>query len=152
MKISVLGTGIVGQTIGAKLDQLGHEVYVGTRNANETLAKSEVNQMTGKSFSDWHRDHPKIRIKDFKEIPEESDIIINATSGSGSLSALKLVGKSRLSGKILLDISNPLDFSKGMPPTLSMCNTDSLGEAIQREFPECKVVKSLNTMNCSPDG
>lgn len=69
-------------------------------------------------------------------------------SGSGSIDALNAVGKEKLNGKIILDIANPLDFSQGMPPSLLICNTDSLGEKIQREFPESKVVKGLNTMNC----
>jgi predicted dinucleotide-binding enzyme len=66
----------------------------------------------------------------------------------GSVDTLKLAGEA-LSGKLLLDISNPLDFSKGMPPTLAVCNTDSLGEQIQRAFPALKVVKSLNTVNAN---
>ncbi len=64
------------------------------------------------------------------------------------MDALKLAGATNLNGKVLLDIANPLDFSKGMPPTLSVCNTDSLGEQIQRTFPDVKVVETLNTMNC----
>ena len=71
--------------------------------------------------------------------------MINATSGSGSLQALELAGESNLNGKILIDISNPLDFSKGFPPSLTVCNTDSLGEQIQRAFPNARVVKTLNT-------
>lgn len=51
-------------------------------------------------------------------------------------------------GKILIDLANPLDFSHGMPPSLAVCNTYSLGEEIQRAFPETKVVKTLNTVNC----
>jgi hypothetical protein len=66
----------------------------------------------------------------------------------GSLSALEATGRQNLAGKILLDVSNPLDFSKGMPPTLTISNTDSLGEAIQRQLPDVRVVKTLNTMNC----
>ncbi len=75
--------------------------------------------------------------------------MFNATNGMGSLEALKLAGESNLNGKILVDISNPLDFSKGMPPSLSVCNTDSLGEQIQRAFPAVKVVKTLNTVTAS---
>jgi predicted dinucleotide-binding enzyme len=74
-------------------------------------------------------------------------MIVNATAGAVSLEALEQAGEDNLSGKVLIDISNPLDFSKGMPPTLSVVNTDSLGEQIQRRFPEAKVVKTLHTMN-----
>ena len=73
-------------------------------------------------------------------------MVINATNGTGSLNALRQAGEPNLDGKILIDISNPLDFSQGMPPTLSVCNTDSIGEQIQRAFPRVKVVKTLNTV------
>jgi len=75
--------------------------------------------------------------------------VINATAGTGSLEALKLAGDGNLKGKIVIDIANPLDFSKGMPPTLSVCNSDSLGEQIQRAFPQVTVVKTLNTMTAA---
>jgi predicted dinucleotide-binding enzyme len=74
-------------------------------------------------------------------------MVVNATSGVVSLEALEMAGEENLNGKILIDISNPLDFSQGMPPTFSVSNTDSLGEQIQRRFPEAKVVKTLHTMN-----
>lgn len=149
MKITVLGSGIVGQTISSKLDNLGHQVILGTRNSKETLARLEANRMTGKTFSAWYNDFPNITLQDFGNIPADSDLIINATSGNGTMSALKMLGKSVLTKKVLIDISNPLDFSRGMPPSLSICNTDSLAETIQREYPDTYVVKTLNTMNCS---
>ena len=148
MKISVLGTGMVGQTIASKMLELGHEVYMGTRNAAETKSREEVNKMTGKSFAGWYSDNSAVNVVNFSELPFDTDLFVNATSGGTSLDALKAVGKDLLRGKTVVDIANPLDFSKGMPPTLSVCNTDSLAEMIQREFPECNVVKSLNTMNC----
>lgn len=103
--------------------------------------------MTGKSFVDWLKENNKIKLTDLDKTPEDSELFINATSGDGTLHSLSTIGKNKLKGKVILDIANPLDFSKGMPPTLSICNTDSLGEQIQKEFPESKVVKSLNTMN-----
>ena len=72
----------------------------------------------------------------------------NCTSGGGSLDALKLAGENNLKGKIIVDLANPLDFSKGMPPSLSVVNTNSLGEEIQKAFPNSKIVKALNTMWC----
>jgi 8-hydroxy-5-deazaflavin:NADPH oxidoreductase len=74
-------------------------------------------------------------------------MVVNATAGTVSLEALEMAGEDNLNGKILIDVSNPLDFSRGMPPTLWVSNTDSLGERIQRRFPEAKVVKTLHTMN-----
>jgi predicted dinucleotide-binding enzyme len=83
----------------------------------------------------------------YGDLPADTDLFINATNGTGSLEAMESVGKEKLKGKIILDIANPLDFSKGFPPSLTICNTDSLGEQLQREFPESKIVKGLNTMN-----
>lgn len=74
------------------------------------------------------------------------EIVFNCTSGNVSVEALRMAGAQNLKGKVLVDVANALDFSKGMPPTLTIVNTDSVGEQIQREFPEAKVVKSLNTM------
>jgi len=71
---------------------------------------------------------------------------VNAVMGAHSLDALRAADEANLDGKVLIDIPNPLDFSGGMPPTLFVSNTDSLGEQIQREFPRVKVVKTLNTM------
>jgi predicted dinucleotide-binding enzyme len=85
----------------------------------------------------------------FNDAAAYGEIVFNCTAGMASLQALNLAGPNNIRGKILIDITNPLDFSKGMPPTLSICNTDSLGEQIQRTFPETKVVKTLNTVNCN---
>jgi len=84
----------------------------------------------------------------FADAAAFGEIIFNCTQGQVSLEVLQIAGRENLQGKILIDIANPLDFSKGMPPSLSVCNTDSLGEVIQRQFTDVKVVKTLNTMNC----
>jgi predicted dinucleotide-binding enzyme len=148
MKIGVLGTGVVGRTIAAKLLELGHGVCVGTRDPAATLAKAEPDRMGTPPFKVWKEQHPAVELVTIKQAAAHGELMVNAMSGVGSVDTLKLAGDA-LSGKILLDISNPLDFSKGMPPTLSVCNTDSLGEQIQRAFPELKVVKSLNTMTAN---
>ena len=102
----------------------------------------------GASLHDWlAKTNGKARVATFAEAAAHGEIVINATSGTGSLSALKLAGTQNLSGKIIIDVANPLDFSRGMPPTLTVSNTDSLGEQIQRAFPDAKVVKTLNTTN-----
>ncbi len=147
MKISVLGTGVVGQTISEKLNDLGHEVMIGTRNEKTLLSKGDPDSFGRPPFKDWHAKYPNIKLGTFSEAAAFSELIVNATNGAGTLQALEQAGKKNLSNKVLLDISNPLDFSRGMPPSLLVCNTDSLGEQIQRVFPETKVVKSLNTMN-----
>ncbi len=137
MKIAVLGTGMVGNTIGTKLIQLGHEVKMGSRTTtNEKAAKwvgeSGANASTGT----------------FADAAAFGELLFNCTSGKGSLEALNLAGTENMKGKVLIDLSNPLDFSKGMPPTLTVCNDNSLGEQIQAAFPDVKVVKTLNTLNC----
>lgn len=138
MKIGILGTGVVGNTIGAKLIQLGHQVKMGSRTADNPKAAEWV-QQNGKSASQGA----------FADAAAFGEINFNCTSGMASLDALKQAGTENLRGKILIDIANPLDFSHGMPPTLSVCNTDSLGEQIQRTFPDAKVVKTLNTVTCN---
>jgi predicted dinucleotide-binding enzyme len=144
MKVGILGSGMVGQAIGAKLVERGEDVVLGTRSPTEL---SERRGMGG-PLEDWlDRTSDKARIATFEEAAAHGEIVVNATSGAGSLEALRLAGERNLAGKIVIDIANPLDFSKGMPPSLSVCNTDSLGEQIQRAFPKAKVVKTLNTTN-----
>ena len=138
MNIGILGTGVVGTTIGTKLIQLGHTVKMGSRTAsNEKAAAWTQHQGT-------HASHGT-----FADAAASGEIIFNCTHGENSIEALKLAGVQHLKNKILIDVANALDFSKGMPPSLVVCNTDSLGEQIQRAFPEVKVVKTLNTMNCA---
>ncbi|MCC6873435.1 MAG: NAD(P)-binding domain-containing protein [Sandaracinaceae bacterium] len=137
MKIGVLGTGMVGDAIGSKLVALGHDVKMGSRTAGGEKAAAWVKK-AGKGASEGT----------FADAAAHGEVLFNCTNGAGSIAALEAAGKGNLAGKILIDIANPLDFSKGMPPSLFVSNTDSLGEQIQRAFPELKVVKTLNTMNC----
>jgi predicted dinucleotide-binding enzyme len=143
MNIGIIGTGTVGQTLAAKLAQHGNEVFIGTRDIAKTLARTSGNP----SFGEWHAQNKSIKVVTFAEAASHGELVLNATNGSSSLEALKLAGEKNLAGKILFEISNPLDFSKGMPPSLFVCNTDSLGEQIQRAFPSVKVVKTLNTVS-----
>ncbi len=149
MKIGILGTGIVGQTIGGKLLELGHDVIVGTRDVAQTMARTDPDPYGLPPFSVWLKQHPGAKVGTLADAARHAELAINATNGMGSLEALNQAGEANLNGKILVDISNPLDFSRGMPPALSVCNTDSLGEQIQRAFPEVKVVKTLNTVTAS---
>src|SRR4030095_4840658 len=147
MKIAVLGTGVVGQVISEKLANLGHEVMIGTRDVKNTLARAAKDNFGRPAFKDWQEQHPVVKLGTYAEAAGFGEFVVNATNGTGTLPALEEAGKKNLAGKVLLDISNPLDFSKGMPPSLFVCNTDSLAEQIQRTYPETHVVKGLNTMN-----
>jgi predicted dinucleotide-binding enzyme len=147
VRFGILGTGVVGKTIAVRLDGLGHDVIVGTRNPEETLSRTDPDQYGNPPFGAWQEEHPEVRLGTFAEAAAHGDMVVNATADAVSLEALEQAGEDNLNGKILIDISNPLDFSKGMPPTLLVSNTDSLGEQIQRRFPEAKVVKTLHTMN-----
>jgi predicted dinucleotide-binding enzyme len=149
MRIAVLGTGSAGRTIAARLQGLGHDVAVGTRDPAATLARSEPDAMGTPPISDWLSEHEGVDLATFADAAAGADLVVNACSGAATLEVLGLAGAENLAGKPLLDVSNPLDFSAGFPPTLSVKDTDSLGEQVQRAFPEARVVKSLNTMNAT---
>jgi 8-hydroxy-5-deazaflavin:NADPH oxidoreductase len=135
MKIGIFGTGMVGAAIGNKLVSLGHEVKMGSRTANNEKAVAWTKTAGAKASQGT-----------FADAAGFGELIFNCTQGAGAMDALKAAGADSLKGKILIDISNPLDFSKGMPPSLFAGNTDSLGERIQAAFPDTKVVKTLNTV------
>jgi len=147
MKIGVFGTGAVGRTLASRLAELGNEVMIGTRDPGKTQAKTAPDAYGNPPFSAWLAGNPRVKFGTFAEAAGHGELLVNATQGSASLEALEKAGEARLSGKVLVDISNPLDFSKGMPPTLFVKDSDSLAEQIQRAFPKVKVVKTLNTLN-----
>lgn len=147
MKIGIFGTGIVGRALAARLVELGHDVVIGTRDPVNTHARTETDQMGNPPFHSWLEQNQQVKLGVFADAAAHGEIVVNATNGAGSLAALEAAGAENLNGKILIDIANPLDYSRGMPPSLFVCNTDSLGEQIQRAFPLLKVVKTLNTMN-----
>jgi predicted dinucleotide-binding enzyme len=148
MRVGVMGTGGVGQTLAAKIASLGHEVMVGTRDVQALMARTEAG-WGAVPYPEWQAAHPDVKTGTFAEAAAHAEIVFNATSGGASLDALRAAGAENLDGKIVVDVANPLDFSTGMPPTLSVCNADSLGEQIQRAFPAARVVKSLNTVTSS---
>jgi len=137
MKIGVLGTGMVGNAIATKLVELGHQVKMGARSADNEKASTWAGQAGDKASQGT-----------FADAALFGELVFVCTSGQGTLPALESTGAA-LDGKVVIDISNPLDFSKGMPPTLFVSNDDSLGEQVQRKLPKAKVVKSLNTINCN---
>ncbi len=132
MHHAVLGTGTVGRTIAARLVELGHDVRLGTRDPGVTRAREEWIDVAG------------TELVTFAEATDGSDLVVHAGNGASALELLARAGD--LSGRILVDVSNPLDFSAGFPPTLGVKDTDSLGEQIQRAFPDTFVVKTLNTL------
>ncbi|MCO4745801.1 MAG: NAD(P)-binding domain-containing protein [Proteobacteria bacterium] len=133
MRIAILGTGDVAQQLGTKLAAIGHQVQLGSRSHDHPSALAWAAKTGGDTST-------------FELVATWGEVVFNCTSGQHSLKALRLAGHAALDGKILIDVSNPLDFSNGFPPTLSIANTDSLGEQIQHSFPEAKVVKALNTV------
>jgi predicted dinucleotide-binding enzyme len=128
---------MVGGAIGTKLVTLGHDVKMGSRSGANEKAAAWM-KLAGPGASQGT----------FADAAAHGEVIFNCTAGAGALEALAAAGSENLRGKVLIDVANPLDFSKGMPPTLSVFGDDSLGEQIQRAFPEAKVVKTLNTVNC----
>lgn len=137
--ISIFGTGVVGRTLGNKLIQLGHRVMMGSRTADNEKS------------AEWAEKNGRMALcGTFGDAAEFSDLIINCTKGAITLEVFELAGKDKLKGKTILDLSNPLDFSNGMPPYLypQWSNNYSLGEAIQDALPDSYVVKSLNMVNC----
>lgn len=136
MKIGVLGTGMVGEAIATALAAKGHDVKLGARSATNEKAAAWARKSGGSHGT-------------FADAAAHGEIVFNCTRGDASLDALEAAGKDHLRGKVLVDVANPLDFSKGMPPMLFVSNDDSLGERIQRALPETKVVKTLNTVNAN---
>jgi 8-hydroxy-5-deazaflavin:NADPH oxidoreductase len=132
MKIAVLGTGMVGQTVAGGLASLGHEVTIGTRDPASTMARTDPDAMGNPPYATWAAAHPEVALASFAEAAGGSELVVNATSGAASIPALGAAGADSLAGKVVLDLANPLDFSKGMPPSLFVENADSLAEQIQR--------------------
>ena len=122
MRVGILGAGMVGQGLAARLRELGYTVAIGTRT-------------------------PRDGAVSYADAAESAELVINATGGLVSLEALAAAGAENLAGKVLIDVSNPLDGSQGFPPRVAIPDGDSVGERIQRAYPETRVVKALNTVN-----
>jgi predicted dinucleotide-binding enzyme len=135
MNIGVLGTGDVGRTIATRLVELGNHVRMGSRTKGNEKALAWVHAAGARASEGT-----------FTDAASFGDVVFNCTKGDATLAVLEAAGAASLRGKVLVDLSNPLDFTKGFPPSLTVSNTDSLGEQIQRAFPDARVVKALNTM------
>src|SRR5438477_6799542 len=136
MKIAILGTGMVGEALGTKLAQLGHQVKMGSRTANNESAAKWVKARGANSSQGT-----------FTDAAGFGEIVFVSLKGEIALEVVRSVSAA-VAGKVVVDVSNPLDFSKGLPPSLAICNTNSLGEEVQKALPSAKVVKTLNIVNC----
>jgi predicted dinucleotide-binding enzyme len=147
MKLAILGTGVVGQTLAAKLATLGHDVALGTRDPAATLARDQPDGFGNPPMSAWAAAHPTVAVRTLADAAAHGEVVVNALAGRVSVEGVTAAGADHLAGKILIDASNPLDFSRGLPPSLTVCNTDSLAEQLQRALPKTRVVKALNTVS-----
>jgi predicted dinucleotide-binding enzyme len=145
MRIAVLGTGPVGQAVGGRLAELGHEVVVGTRDPEATMSRTDDDGVA--TYAAWLAERPRVELQTFADAAAGAEVVVNASGGDVSLGVLEQAGDDNLAGKVLVDLSNPLDHSQGFPPGLFVKDTDSLAEQIQRAHPRARVVKTLNTMN-----
>ena len=132
VRVGVLGSGDVGKVLAAGFASLGHEVTIGSRDPEK--------------LREWASASARMSAGTFAEAAAYGDILVLATLGAGALDAIRLAGLDAFDGKVLIDATNPLDFSKGMPPTLFVGTTDSLGEQVQRLIPKARVVKAFNTV------
>jgi 8-hydroxy-5-deazaflavin:NADPH oxidoreductase len=146
MKIGIIGGGSVGQTLAAKLIANGHDVVLGIRNPSPAELAKE--RQMAEPLNAWQKKTGG-KVLTFAEAARHGEIIINATSGGASIEALQAAGEANLENKVLIDVANPLDFSKGMPPSIlpQYAHGTSLAEEIQKVFPKARVVKALNTVS-----
>jgi len=138
-KIGILGTGMVGESIGTKLIELGYEVRMGSRTANNEKAMEWASKNGDRASTGT-----------FNDAASFGELIVVCTKGDATVSVARSINPDLVKGKIIIVISNPLDFSKGMPPFLipELTNTNSLGEEVQKILSLANVVKTLDTVNC----
>jgi predicted dinucleotide-binding enzyme len=145
MRIGILGGGAVGQTLGEGFARLGHAVMLGIRAVTDETLDRPRNQ--ARTLRDW-KAATGAPVVTLREAAEGAEVVVNATNGGGSLAALDEAGGDALAGKPLIDVVNPLDYSRGMPPFLipDLSGPTSLAERIQSAFPRARIAKAFNTV------
>jgi len=134
-RVGVLGSGDVGKRLAAGFRSRGHEVMIGSRDP----AKPELREwLSG--------DGTGVEAGTFEQAAAHGELLVLAVLGNAAEEAIAAAGPENFHGKIVIDTTNPLDFSKGFPPGLSISGKDSLGERVQRALPQAKVVKAFNTI------
>ena len=134
MKIGIIGSGTVGKQLGLGLTRIGNEVKIGTRDESK--------------LNDWKKEAgTKAFVGSNEDAAKFGEIIILATAWSGTENAILIAGKENFSGKVLIDVTNPLDFSQGSPPKIAVPFNDSGAQHVQRWLPDAKVVKAFNIIN-----
>jgi predicted dinucleotide-binding enzyme len=146
MKIGIIGSGAVAQTLGAKLIELGHDVVLGTRDPSKLDEKKNMAATLREWLAKTGQGQKKGKVVTFAEAAAHGELLISAVHGQNTIEALQIAGADKIGPKVLIDTGNELDFSKGMPPGALASQSNCLAERIQAAFPNLKVVKSLNTI------
>jgi hypothetical protein len=133
-RVGVLGSGDVAKQLGRGFAAHGYDVMLGTRDTKKLEA--------------WKKEtRGKVSVGTFAQAAAHGEVVIVATHGAATEAVLDAAGPRAFKGKLVLDATNPLDLSHGMPPGLLFGLTDSLGERVQRKLPDAKVVKCFNTVS-----
>lgn len=144
MKVGIFGTGNVGRTIAEKFASEGNEVMIGTRDVEDTLAKTEPDAMGNPAYKAWQKNNLRVKLGSFEDTAKFGELIVISTSGNAAKKAIELGGKENFSGKIVIDMTNPVESS--VPPKYYGEFGNSIGEQVQHLLPEAKVVKTFNQM------
>lgn len=147
MKIGIFGTGTVGRMMAERFLADGDEVMIGTRNVEQTLHKNHPDAPESLSYKEWQDTNQKVKLGTFKDAAAFAEIIVLATFGNATANAIELAGKENFASRLVIDMTNPLDFSKGVPPAFTGTPGNSLGEQIQKQIPDAKVVKAFNSVS-----
>jgi hypothetical protein len=147
MKVGIFGTGMVGRILAERFIADGHEVMIGTRNINNTLANTKPDVIGTPPYKEWQDKNTSVKLGTFADAAKFGEVVFISTFGDVAINAIDLAGKENLDDKVVIDVTNPLDLSNGIPPGFSGTVGNSLGEQIQNHLPQAKVVKAFNTLS-----
>lgn len=147
MKVGIFGTGMVGRTLAEKFIASGNEVMIGTRNIEDTMAKRQPDIIGTPPYKEWQVKNTNVKLGNFADTAKFGEIIFISTFGDVAIKAIDMAGKENFDGKIVIDTTNPLDLSNGVPPGFAAAVGNSLGEQIQKHLPKAKIVKAFNTLS-----